>query len=139
MQRTCISINGFLVLVLTTLLCVSTPGCWAGGGVPPELLRVLQAYRQAVAAGDSDQVAALSRFPIASNDFGGVIQSPAILRERFQKIFRPEIVACFADAEPRQETGFPGYLVVCEDALAFGFEQHDGEYRFSYIDNANAE
>ena len=139
MQRTCISINGFLVLVLTTLLCVSTPGCWAGGGVPPELLRVLQAYRQAVAAGDSDQVAALSRFPIASNDFGGVIQSPAVLRERFQKIFRPEIVACFADAEPRQETGFPGYLVVCEDALAFGFEQHDGEYRFSYIDNANAE
>ncbi|HRW66719.1 MAG TPA: hypothetical protein P5032_13440 [Candidatus Competibacter sp.] len=139
MQRTCSSLNGFLVLILTTLLSVSTPGCWAGGGVPPELLKVLQAYRQAVAAGDSDQVAALSRFPIASNDFGGVIQSPAILRERFQKIFRPEIVACFADAEPRQETGFPGYLVVCEDALAFGFEQHNGEYRFSYIDNANAE
>lgn len=139
MQRTRIGLNGFLVLILTALLSVSTPGCWASGGVPPELLKVWQAYRQAVAAGDSDQVAALSRFPIASNDFGGVIQSPAVLRERFQKIFRPEIVACFVDAEPRQETGFPGYLVECEDALAFGFERHNGEYRFSYIDNANAE
>lgn len=85
MQRTRIGLNGFLVLILTALLSVSTPGCWASGGVPPELLKVWQAYRQAVAAGDSDQVAALSRFPIASNDFGGVIQSPAVLRERFQK------------------------------------------------------
>ena len=107
MQRIRIGLNGFLGLILTTLLCVSTSGCWAGGGVPPELLKVWQAYRQAVAAGDSDQVAALSRFPIASNDFGGVIPSPAVLRARFKKIFRPEIVACFADAELRQETGFP--------------------------------
>lgn len=126
------------VLVLALILC-SSALAQTGGAAPPEMLKVWQAFQQAVAAGDSGKVATLSQFPIASNDFGGPIKSAAVLRKRFQTIFRPEIVACFAKAEPKAVSGFPGYLVECEGALAFGFKQQRGVYRFSYIDNANAE
>lgn len=125
-------------LMLALVLC-GPVSAQTGGAAPAEMLKVWQAFQQAVAAGDIDKVAALSTFPIASNDFGGPIKSAAVLRKRFQTIFRPEIVACFANAQPMSVTGFPGYLVECESALAFGFKNHKGTYRFSYIDNANAE
>lgn len=138
MQQIKTHLRPFWGLVLTCILC-SSVSAQTGGAVPPEMLKVWQAFQQAVAAGDSSKVAALSKFPIASNDFGGTIKSATVLRQRFKTIFRPEIVACFAKAEPKAVTGFPGYLVECESSLAFGFKQQRGAYRFSYIDNANAE
>ncbi|MFO1372572.1 MAG: hypothetical protein U1F42_09330 [Candidatus Competibacteraceae bacterium] len=138
MQQITTPIRQFWILALVILLCgpITVQG---SNTVPAEMLQVWQAFRQAVTAGDSKQVAALSQFPIAANDFGGPIKSPAVLHKRFQTIFRPEIVACFANAEPKAVANFPGYLVECQNALAFGFKQYKGKYRFSYIDNANAE
>lgn len=138
MQHIKIHLRPLWALVLAIFLC-SSVSAQTSGAAPAEMLKVWQAFQQAVAAGDSNKVATLSRFPIASNDFGGPIKSAAVLRKRFRTIFRPEIVACFAKAEPKAVTGFPGYLVECESALAFGFKQQRGDYRFSYIDNANAE
>ena len=107
--------------------------------VPAEMMGLWSSFRDAVEKHDIDRVAMLSKFPIAANDFGGQIKSAVVLKKRYERIFTPLVEACFAREHPKAVPGYPGYLVDCNGYLGFGFRKYGGEYRFSYIDNANAE
>lgn len=110
--------------------------------LPGELLGPWHSFQEAIRNSDADALAKISHFPIRSNDFGGNIGSADVLKERFKKIFFDQVRTCVADKKPSRISPFPGYILDCNNdnlALGFGFEPFEKEYRFSYIDNANAE
>ena len=107
--------------------------------LPPELIRFWVSFQNAVKKHDIDKVVKLSKFPIASNDFGGPITSAEVLKKRYSEIFTPQVEADFERQQPKEVTGYPGYSVWGDDRLNFGFTKHGNEYRFTYIDNVNGE
>lgn len=123
-----------LILALVLPLCLAHQE-----QMPPDMLSAWASFREAVRERDVDKVVLLSRFPIEANDFGGNIRSPSELKKRYRKIFSPSIEMCFATGHPRSVPGYPGYLIDCDGYLAFGFRKYGSQYKFSYIDNANAE
>jgi hypothetical protein len=109
-----------------------------GEKLPQEMVKVWSSFRAAIAQRDVSTVVRLSDFPIAANDFGGPIKSSNVLKARWSKIFSTAVEGCIAQEEPKSVPGYPGYLVEC-NSLAFGFKKFGEHFRFSYIDNANAE
>jgi hypothetical protein len=128
---------------LICLLIVWSAGCGADEPpLPADLQQTWAAFRTAVQAGDAEGVARISAFPIRANDFGGKIIRVSVLKQRFARIFGDAVRQCVAQKRPQSMEGYPGYILDCDNdnlAIGFGFELKRGNYRFTYIDNANAE
>jgi hypothetical protein len=128
---------------ITVGFLLALTGCaFAGEGETPDINDTWAKFQLAVARDNIDELSRISHFPIESNDFGGAIKSRDILAERYPTIFYDAMKRCVANNKPVTMEGYRGYIVDCNNdnlAIGLGFEKFADGYRFSYIDNANAE
>ena len=99
-------------------------------------------FQAAVRANDPMAMARISRFPLASNDFGGPIAGPTELRQRFQLIFTASMRQCLLQQTPRTLVVDGGlfheaFCDVDHRPIRFVFERFGSEVRWSAIDNIN--
>jgi hypothetical protein len=99
-------------------------------------------FRTALKQDNPAALARVSKFPIVSNEFGGSIESPAVLRRRYPWIFTPKLKACLLATTPVLEPvgGIATYEAFCDNdryPLRFLFQEVQGAFRLVTIDNIN--
>lgn len=131
-----------MVALAVVLALNAGPLCFAGESdkIPDELVKVWQDLRTAILAGDVAAVGAMASFPLKSLDYGyDKVESVVDLENRFAVIFEPKLLEIIEDEGACiMIQGEPEYEVDCANGyMIFGFEDHDGEYRLSYLGSIN--
>lgn len=110
--------------------------------LPTSITGTWSLFQAAVRTEDPLAMARISRFPLASNDFGGPIASATELRQRFRLIFTAAMRQCLLQQTPRALVvdGQPFHEAFCDvdhRPIRFVFERFGSEVRWSAIDNVN--
>jgi hypothetical protein len=102
---------------------------------------LLARFKDALRRDSPADLAAISRFPLFSNDLGGTIETPTVLAQRWRRIFTERRRQCLLnDALGGWSAGEQhGYELFCDEdlPLRFLFEQTPEGWRFTGIDNIN--
>ena len=124
----------------------SDPGTAKTGESPSSLPPALQAqwsrFQIALKTDDVKRLAETAHFPIRSNEFGGDIASPEVLKQRYSTVFPAKTKECLlASSLNKQEfDGHVIYEVYCDVGpypIRFLFEQQGAQYFWTGIDNIN--
>ena len=113
----------------------------APAALPPELRQRWERFQNALRADDPAAIAALAKFPIHSNEFGGNIANPKTLKNRYATIFPAATKKCLTSATLQPLKGLIGhYEVYCDVGsypIRFLFNRIGSHYYFTGIDNIN--
>ena len=104
-----------------------------------------QRFKTAVIAGDKQQVARLTSFPLGMSYGIPSVRSKASLLRRYRQVFseQSDAAKCFATAKPETEAGKPRqFYVACPDAggaevVLYHFARGRAGWRFVQLDNIN--
>lgn len=113
----------------------------AAAALPPEMRQQWERFQSALRVDDPAAIAALAKFPIHSNEFGGNIANPKILKNRYATIFPAATKKCLTSATLQAQKGLAGhYEVYCDVSgypIRFLFNRIGTQYYFTGIDNIN--
>ena len=102
-------------------------------------------FKTAVIAGDRQQVARLTSFPLGMSYGIPSVRSRAALMRRYRQVFseQSDAAKCFATAKPETEAARPReFTVACPDAagnevVIYHFKRGRAGWRFVALDNIN--
>jgi hypothetical protein len=102
-------------------------------------------FKGAVAKGDKEAVARMSKFPIGMSYAKASIKNSTQLRRRYREVFNEQTNAavCFSKAQPEVDAQNPKlFTVACPDAggnevVLYHFEQTKTGWKFTALDNIN--
>lgn len=113
----------------------------APAALPPELRQQWERFQDALRADEPAAIAALAKFPIRSNEFGGNIANAKTLKNRYATIFPAATKKCLISANLQAQKGLAGhYEVYCDVSgypIRFLFNRVGRQYYFTGIDNIN--
>jgi hypothetical protein len=128
-----------LSLALSCLwLCAALSVSGQTAQVEPAAKTFWSKFQSAVAKGDKEAVAAMTRFPLTMPYGVPSVKTKAQFLQRYAKIFDAETKRCFAAAKPERENNkSKRFNIACGEAMLYEFDFVNGEYKFIAVDNVN--
>ena len=110
--------------------------------IPPAMQTTWVLFQKSLKNQSPESLAKISKFPIRSNEFGGTIKSPAILKARFKTIFTAKTIQCLLGTTIKRQTSGKKvfFEAFCDNdvyPIRYVFEQVGLDYKFTSIDNIN--
>jgi hypothetical protein len=125
------------------IACLLLPALSAQAeGIPAEMHATWTQFQEALRQDSPKKLAVISKFPIHSNEFGGTIMSPKILKARFKTIFTPKTKQCLLSTQIKPESDGKEiyYEAFCDNdiyPIRYIFELVGAKFLFVGIDNIN--
>ena len=129
------------LLIALCCLCLSAAPA-ARGAQPAQNTSAFDAFwpkfRSAVARGDREAVAAMTRFPLTMPYGVPAVKTKAQFLQRYARIFDAASRKCLAAGRPERENDKSArYNILCRNAMLYEFDLVGGAYRLVAVDNAN--